>query len=55
LPLTKPNPDTHARNRPQVAEEHGLELAIGLPGAGTSVAAQATAETDLKQRLAGLR
>lgn len=39
----------------QVAEEHGLELAVGLPGAATGVAAQAAPESDLKQRLAGLR
>jgi hypothetical protein len=29
-------------------------MAIGLPGAGTSVAAAAATESDLKQRLAGL-
>ena len=41
----------------QVAEEHGLELAVGLPGAASGVAAgaQAAPDADLKQRLAGLR
>lgn len=41
----------------QVADEHGLELQIGLPGASTGVAAQAQAapEADLSNRLAELR
>jgi charged multivesicular body protein 1 len=41
----------------QVAEEHGLELSVGLPGAATAVAgpAQAAAEPDLSARLADLR
>jgi charged multivesicular body protein 1 len=43
----------------QVADEHGLELAVGLPGAGTRAAASAApaaaSESDLKQRLASLR
>lgn len=41
----------------QVAEEHGLELSVGLPGAATAVAAPAAAaaEPDLSARLADLR
>ena len=41
----------------QVADEHGLELQMGLPGASTAVAAQAQAapENELQNRLAELR
>eukprot|EP00877_Chromochloris_zofingiensis_P009351 jgi/Chrzof1/466/Cz01g16250.t1 len=39
----------------QVADEHGLELQMGLPGASTSVPAQATPEADLSSRLAELK
>lgn len=42
----------------QVAEEHGLEVQIGLPGAATAVAptaAAAAAEPDLNARLAELK
>jgi len=41
----------------QVAEEHGLEVQIGLPGAATAVAAPAAAaaEPDLNARLAELK
>jgi charged multivesicular body protein 1 len=41
----------------QVADEHGLELQIGLPGASTSIAAaaQAAPEADLTSRLAELK
>lgn len=41
----------------QVADEHGLEVQIGLPGAATAVAAPAaaSAEPDLNARLAELK
>jgi hypothetical protein len=41
----------------QVADEHGLELQIGLPGAATAVAAEPAAapEADLSTRLAELK
>jgi charged multivesicular body protein 1 len=41
----------------QVADEHGLELQMGMPGASTAVAAQAAAapENELQNRLAELR
>ena len=41
----------------QVADEHGLEVQIGLPGAATAVAAPAAAaaEPDLNARLAELK
>jgi charged multivesicular body protein 1 len=38
----------------QVAEEHNLEVAMELPGAGTSVPAGKNAEADMQQRLAQL-
>lgn len=38
----------------QVAEEHNLESMLELPGAAAGKAAQATADSDLKQRMAGL-
>ncbi|KXZ56950.1 hypothetical protein GPECTOR_1g857 [Gonium pectorale] len=39
----------------QVAEEHGLELAVGMPSAGVAARPTAKAEDDLTARLAELR
>jgi hypothetical protein len=38
-----------------VAEEHGLELQLGLPGASSAQVAPAQGEADLSQRLAELK
>lgn len=39
----------------QVADEHGLEIAHGMPNAASGVKPQASSEADLSQRLAELR
>ena len=57
--LTTPDDDVNNLLQ-QVAEEHGLETKLGLPGAGTSAVAtpaqKATGQdADLETRLAGLR
>lgn len=38
----------------QVADEHNLEVAMDMPGAGTSVPAKGNQEADLQRRLAEL-
>lgn len=53
--LSTPEDDVTALMQ-QVADEHGLEMSMGLPNASTTApASQKTAETDLSQRLAELK